>query len=223
MSGYKFSPAERFAVYSVHGGTCYLNSEPLYVKTMRVDHVLPRSLKNDPERLSVILREYGLPADFELDSFENWLPTCDSCNSLKYKNPFRATPIIQRHIDRARAKAGEAKALARRVLTDQAISKALNTLEMAIDDGQLESATIAPLIELYESQRPPENGGLRLTPRYTVLYDEGSYRIVRTPYGVGHEPSQGASADRAFQCPNCGYYGPWSGARCLGCGHLIED
>jgi len=77
MSGYKFTAAQRFAVYTVHGGTCYLAGEPLYLKSMRIDHILPRSLKDDPERLSVILEEYGLPHNFELDSLENWLPTCD--------------------------------------------------------------------------------------------------------------------------------------------------
>lgn len=113
MSGYKFTAAQRFAVYTVHGAVCYLNGEPLYLKAMRVDHVLPRSLKDDPERLSVILKDYGLPDDFDLDSFENWLPTCDPCNSAKYKEPFRPTPIIQRYIDRARAKAtGASKAAA---------------------------------------------------------------------------------------------------------------
>ena len=67
MSGYRFSAAQRFAVYTVHGGTCYLNGEPLYLKQMQIDHVIPRSLKNDPDRLSMVLKEYGLPDDFELE------------------------------------------------------------------------------------------------------------------------------------------------------------
>lgn len=120
MSGYKFTAAQRFAVYTVHSAVCYLNGEPLYLKAMRVDHVLPRSLNDDPERLSTVLKEYGLPPDFDLDSFENWLPTCDQCNSAKYKEPFRPTPIIQRYIDRARAKTAETKAVAERVVTYQA-------------------------------------------------------------------------------------------------------
>jgi 5-methylcytosine-specific restriction endonuclease McrA len=223
MSGYKFSAAQRFAVYTVHGGTCYLNKEPLYLTTMRIDHVLPRSLKGDPERLSMVLKEYGLPDDFKLDSFENWLPTCDPCNSLKYKDPFRLTPIIQRHIDRARAKAGEAKALADRIVTNQAISTAVNTLQRARDQRQLDLAVLEPLIALHEEYHGRAGTKeFRVTPQFTVLHEREGYRIVRTEYGVGFVPSS-RSVDDSFLCPNCGNYGPWSGARCLSCGQLIED
>lgn len=222
MSGYKFTAAQRFAVYTVHGGVCYLNGEPLYLRLMRVDHVLPRSLKDDPERLSAILKDYGLPDDFNLDSFENWLPTCDPCNSAKYKDPFRPTPIIQRYIDRARAKAAETKALAERIVTNQAISKALNTIEMAIDKAQFDPNALEPLVKLYEEhQRRAQVREFRVTPQFTILHEREGYRVVQTNYGVGYMPSQD-TAYLASPCPNCGNYGPWSGARCLSCGHLIE-
>lgn len=222
MSGYKFTAAQRFAVYTVHGAVCYLNGEPLYLRLMRVDHVLPRSLKDDPERLSAIFNDYGLPDDFDLDSFENWLPTCDPCNSAKYKEPFRPTPIIQRYIDRARAKAAETKALAERIVTNQAISKALNTIEMAIDQAQFDPNALAPLIKLYEEhQRQAQIREFRVTPQFTILHEREGYRLVQTNYGVGYMPSQD-SAHLSSPCPNCGHHGPWSGARCLSCGHLIE-
>lgn len=222
MSGYKFTAAQRFAVYTVHGAVCYLNGEPLYLKAMRVDHVLPRSLKDDRERLSMVLKEYGLPDDFDVDSFENWLPTCDPCNSAKYKEPFRPTPIIQRYIDRARAKAPEAKALAERVVTNQAISKALNTIEMAIDQAQFDPNALEPLIKLYEEhQQQAQVQEFRVTPQFTILHEREGYRIVQTQYGVGYMPSQD-TAHFSSPCPHCGDYTAWSGARCLGCGHLIE-
>ncbi|TWB07199.1 hypothetical protein [Bradyrhizobium stylosanthis] len=220
MSGYKFTAAQRFAVYTVHGAVCYLNGEPLYLKAMRVDHVLPRSLKDDSERLSTVLKDYGLADDFDLDSFENWLPTCDPCNSAKYKEPFRPTPIIQRYIERARAKAAETKALAERIVTNQAISKALNTIEMAIDQAQFDPNILAPLIELYEEhQRRAQAREFRVTPQFTVLHEREGYRIIQSSYGVGYVPD---AAQPSSLCPDCGNYGPWSGARCMSCGHLIE-
>jgi len=223
MSGYKFTIAQRFAVYTVHGGTCYLNGEPLFLKSMRIDHILPRSLKDDPERLYVISEEYGLPHNFELDSFENWLPTCDPCNSAKYKEPFRPTPIIQRYVDRARSGAAETKALAERIVTNQAISKALITLEMAFDQGRLDLSIIEPLIELYEQhQRRTRLREFRITPQCTILHELEGYRIVQTNYGVGYASNR-STADITFQCPHCGNFGPWSGAICLTCGQLIED
>lgn len=223
MSGNKFSPAQRFAVYTVHGATCYLNGEPLNLLTMQIDHILPRSLKDDPERLAEVLKEYGLPDDFNLDSFENWLPACHPCNSAKYKEPFRPTPIIQRYVDRARSKATEVEALAKRIVTNQAISKALNTLEIAIDQGQLDLIELKPLIELYEEhQATAQIREFRITPHLTVLHEREGYRIVQTNYGAGYQPTN-RMVDISFQCPNCGNDGPWSGARCLSCNELIED
>lgn len=223
MSGYRFSAAERFAVYSVHGAVCYLNGEPLYLKQMRIDHVLPRSLKADPGRLSTVLKDYGLPDHFELDSFENWLPTCDPCNSAKYKEPFRPSPIIQGYIDRARTRAADARAAAERVVTNQAISKALNTIEMAIDQGQPDLAALAPLIELYEQhQKRAQAREFRITPQFTILHERDGYRLVQTNYGVGLMPPQSTEL-LSSRCSNCGSYGPWNGARCLPCGDLSDS
>lgn len=224
MSGYKFTAAQRFAVYTVHGGICYLNGEPLYLRLMRVDHVVPRSLKDDPERLSAILKDYGLPEDFNLDSFENWLPTCDPCNSAKYKEPFRPTPIIQRYIDRARAKAAEAKALAERVVTDQAISKALNTLERALGQTQLDLSALKPLFDLYQEQQLRAQSHMRefrVTPHFTILHEREGYCLVQTNYGVGLMTLVGSGASAA-RCPACGNDDLWNGARCLSCGHLVD-
>lgn len=222
MSGYKFTAAQRFAVYTVHGAVCYLNGEPLYLKSMRIDHVIPRSLKGDRERLSMVLKDYGLPGDFDLDSFENWLPTCDPCNSAKYKEPFRPTLIVQRYIDRARARATETEALAKRVVKDQAISKALNTVEMAIDQGRLDLTDLRPLIELYEEhQRRAQVREFRVTPQFTILHEREGYRLVQTNYGVGlMSPS---TTNLLARCSNCGSNDMWNGPRCLNCGQQVED
>lgn len=223
MSGYKFSPAERYAVYTVHGSHCYLCSKPLYLQMMRVDHVLPRSLMDVPNRLAAILEDFALPSGFKLDSFENWLPACEPCNVAKGMKPFRPTPIIQVHIDRVRSKAAQTEALAKRILTNQAISKALNTVERALGNRQIDLSVLDPLIRDY-GQATRQDGAheFRIAPNQTVVYEGASYRIVRTSYGVGYTPAQ-STADITFQCPHCGNYGPWSGARCLSCGHLIEE
>ena len=220
MSGYKFTAAQRFAVYTVHGAVCYLNGEPLYLKSMRIDHVIPRSLKGDRERLSAVLKEYGLPGDFDLNSFENWLPTCDPCNSAKYKEPFRPTLIVQRYIDRARARAAETEALAKRVVRDQAISKALNTVEMAIDQGQLDLTDLRPLLELYEEhQRRAQVREFRVTPQFTILHEREGYRLVQTNYGI--ELMTPSTTNLSARCPNCGSNDMWNGPRCLNCGQEV--
>jgi len=58
---------------------------------------------------------------------------------------FRPTPIIPRYMDQARPKAAETKALGERMVTNQASSKALNIVEMAIDRGSATLADLRPL------------------------------------------------------------------------------
>lgn len=221
MSGIKFTPAQRFAIFTVHGATCYLNGEPLDLVTMRIDHVIPRTLKAEPERLSAILKDYGLPANFNLDSFANWLPACDPCNSKKYKYPFRPTLLFQRCIDQAMAKASDAEALAEKVVTNQAIARALNTIERAADQAGLNLEMLAPLVQLYEEhQRQAQIQEFRVTPHFTVLHEREGYRLVQTNYGVGlMTPS---NTNLSARCPNCGSNDMWNGPRCLNCGQQVE-
>ncbi|MGJ4927898.1 hypothetical protein ACQR1I_21840 [Bradyrhizobium sp. HKCCYLS2038] len=189
---------------------------------MRVDHVLPRSLINQPERLSTILAEYGLPRNFEIESFENWLPACEPCNVAKGDRVFQAALIVLVHLERARSNAAKTEAAANRVIQNQAISKALNTLERALDARQIDLSILDPLIRDYrQSANQSGVAEFRISPGQTVIYEGDSYQILRGQYGVGYRPSR-EDVDSSFQCPHCGTYGPWSGARCLGCGHLIE-
>ena len=70
----KFSAAERAAVFTLPGEKCYLCATPLDLKTMQVDHVIPESLLADAKRLSAAIVSLGRPKDFDVNSFENWLP-----------------------------------------------------------------------------------------------------------------------------------------------------
>jgi hypothetical protein len=229
--GHKFSNAERFAIFSIHGGKCYINSEPIDLRSMAVDHIIPEQLADAPEELAEVLRQYGLPSDFDLNSFSNLLPACGPCNRRKSSQPFRPTPLIQSFVDRARSRASDVETLARKVVSDQQLSKALATIEFAVEGGHLEIAALAPLVRAYakaqeripdDQSRSSDAAEFRATPFFSVLYDADSYRMVTTPYGTGYVPTV-EKPHASFYCGHCGSRGPWSGARCLSCGHLVED
>ncbi|MEE1569438.1 MAG: hypothetical protein V1255_05940, partial [Alphaproteobacteria bacterium] len=61
--------AQRFAIYVTHGERCYLCYAPIDLKTMQVDHIIPESLLKAPEKLAQVLHEFGLPADFNINSY----------------------------------------------------------------------------------------------------------------------------------------------------------
>jgi 5-methylcytosine-specific restriction endonuclease McrA len=228
MSGYKFSAAERLAIYSVHGGSCYLCGAPLDLTTMCVDHILPDSLSAEPNRLAQCLRDFGLPESFNLNSFENWLPACRRCNGQKSSKPLRATPIIQIQIDRASSRAALVREHIARSASNQEISKAMATLEKARDARQIPVSLIETLVVKFDEGRPKSGNSdegpieFRLSPYLKVLYEANTHRIVLTQWGAGYVP-KGEVIDPSFYCGNCGSLGPWSGAMCLSCGQMIED
>lgn len=224
MSTYKFSPAERAAIYSTHGEKCYLCGTPLDLKTMEVDHILPEYLLEQPEALSVALTDLGLPTDFGINSFSNWLPSCRSCNGAKNGLIFEPAPIVKVHLQHAAAKAMAAQGLTTKTVSKRKIANALNVLERAKDDGKLDEDIIQTLSKFIAQHRKPTLTGqpIRLTPLYEILSQQNGLQIVRGPYGIGARPTT-EHPHSSFSCPNCGSIAAWNGARCVICGELNDE
>lgn len=222
MSSYTFTPAQRFAIYTVHGEICYMCSTPLDLMSMEVDHVLPECLiKKDAERLQA-QKSLGLSADFEINSYENWLPACGPCNGRKREAIFSPSPLIQLTLERAKAKAADVASVVSKTLTRNKLTRAMNTLARARADGLLDPETIREISEFATEIRAPELAGksIRLTPAYEVLSESGEIRIIRGPYGIGYGPRDNVVSN-SMRCPTCGSV-YWSGARCVVCGEMDE-
>jgi hypothetical protein len=194
---------------------------------MHVDHVIPETLLDSPESLRAILQAFGLSIDFNLNSFENWMPACVPCNLRKIANVFEPTPLIQLELQKATDKAEDARAFANEITTKRKVSRALLTVMSAIEQNNFTDdilEKIEPLIELHRSRRtqvlPSEP--IRLTSLFEVISEERGIRTIKGPYGIGSRPA-GGHVDGSFNCPNCGSLAAWNGARCVICGQLIDD
>lgn len=149
---------------------------------MQVDHIIPESLLKKPIELALVISDFGLPADFDLNSYSNWMPSCSVCNRNKSNNVFNPSPIIQLQIQIAGKKAQKTKDLAAKVASKREITKALNTLERAHSSEGLSEevkSLLQPLIEFQEQERSSENMfyGIRLSPDYEV--SPGRQDIIR--------------------------------------------
>jgi hypothetical protein len=153
MARHVFTLAERWGVFAAHGtkqGTrCWLCTEPLDFANTDIDHLLPEDLLNDAAELQRVLAAYGLPPNFDLNSFENWLPAHSICNRKKRDHVFRPTPIIQLHIERARARASVARQQAEGARRNGEISKAIGTL--ATGPKALPKELVAQVVQHYAS------------------------------------------------------------------------
>ncbi len=168
MSRYKFSSAQRCAIFLTHGMKCYLCRVPLDLTSMVVDHVLPEHLLESPSLFDAAKSALGLPASFDLNSFENWMPACSSCNGKKAALQFEPSLLIQVELQNLAEKADKARRLCDEVVGTRRVSIALSWLEQAQERGwAFEEATRERLSALlrFASERELVRGGqpLRLT------------------------------------------------------------
>ncbi len=224
MSKYQFSPIERAAIYSTHNEKCYLCGCPLDLKSMEVDHIFPESLLEKPSELKAILDAFGLPSDFNINSFVNWLPACKTCNGMKNNRVFSPIPIIQVYIQCAAEKAPFAQKLAGEIVSKRKIANALNVLEQTLENDKLEDEIVQTLIKYITHNRPIDLKGqpIHLTPLYEILTEQDGVQIICGPYGVGGKPTCN-DHQSAFSCPMCGSNAAWNGARCVICGEMSDE
>lgn len=229
MARYRFSPAERYAVFTVHNEKCWLCGEPISLLETEVDHVIPETLIGNDE-LATVLSELGLPPDFAINSFGNWMPAHRRCNGEKSDTVFRPSPIIQLKLQSAMDRADRAAALYDEYLSDRKISRAINILLAAKEFGgfaerhQKMIERLVTTVELqHEQNREQEERGkpLFLAPWLEILREDEHWMTLRGPGGlVGMRP-KAERPHHSWDCPRCGVTG-WNGARCITCG-MLDD
>ena len=227
MSKYNFTHAKKYAIYTTHGEKCYLCKKPIDLKSMHDDHIIPETLLEKVEELNIVLNSLGLPFDFEVNSYENWMPACAPCNVFKSSKIFEPTPLIQIILQNAKSKADKAKSLAEKTVSKTLISRALNTLSRAKESCDLtpeDLEQLQPLVEYHSQERNLDLRGtpIKLTALYEVISESNGIKTIKGPYGIGARPSRN-NVDGSFNCPNCGIAWAWHGARCVICGMMDDD
>jgi hypothetical protein len=84
-SGERVGPRLRKAIWLTHDKKCAYTGAELHEEAYVIDHVIPIGF-NKPERADEkekVLRELGLPADFDLNGVTNMVPTTIKFNRLK--------------------------------------------------------------------------------------------------------------------------------------------
>lgn len=124
---------------------------------MEVDHIIPESLENDSAKLKAVRVEFGLPEDFDLTSYENWMPACTACNNKKRALVFKSTPIVQAQLQRATEKAPVCREIERETVGKRRLANALNVIQRAARASDIKPDIVAALVEEFERVlRKPE-------------------------------------------------------------------
>ena len=202
------------------------------MKTVEIDHIVPESLKDDELAFAEARRQLGLQDDFDVNSFENWMPACRSCNSKKSKMLWHPSLQVQLVLQRAGQKASEVKKNANTLVSDRRLYSALSALTRANEQGELPEDVkeqLRPLVMFNAETREkkPVDDPVVVTPTYSVpmyevLSNDGNIEVVRGPHGIGGGPPVTKEIPSGMRCSNCGF--PFfEGIRCAICGQLNCD
>jgi hypothetical protein len=131
----KFTNEQRFAIWSVYGKKCFHCEEPLALKEVNIDHLIPERLLDDPEKLQAIKIEYGLSPDFSINDYCNWVPAHPHCNRSKGTTVYPASPALIMHLGRVRRKGEQARRVEGRLLRNRKSDEALGELGIVVNRG----------------------------------------------------------------------------------------
>lgn len=227
MSKYRFNYIQRFAVWKFHGSQCWWCGEPLQLQESTVDHVLPESLIDKPAELEKILAEYGLPSNFAINDYNNWVPCHDKCNKGKSAKVFKPVPMILAALENLIKNSPSVKKIEDQVKSNKKKGKIFGEFMSALESGVISKKEI--VAALADSDLQSDEDIHILAKEYNLRVDQNRWKVIGTRNGLatvtdgkygGLTPTID-QPDISWMC-SCGSYGPWNGARCLTCGQLSD-
>lgn len=177
----KFSPkdqAVRAALWKAHNKTDFYSGTLIEYREMVIDHILPKDLFKDEERLNKLLEELGLQKDFKMDHILNYAPTRRDKNNEKGKSINKG--VIFSALEKARQKESEVMKLISKIREEENVILLAEKISLIQDIEIKELAAdiiLNDIREFGEARVINEEVYSRSTKRVSLsafLYDENS-------------------------------------------------
>lgn len=139
MSSQSFSPIQREAIWNAYSRRCFYGKEPLAIKDVEVDHVVPEELLNDSLRKAAVFKDYGLSSAFDIRGYGNLVPTCSECNGLKRNNLIPADKMVL-YLMRTQVNAERIEKEVAVKEKGQALGPLLRSIQHSLDKGLFSSS-----------------------------------------------------------------------------------
>ncbi|MDO1444651.1 hypothetical protein Q0590_00235 [Rhodocytophaga aerolata] len=179
MSKYRFSTNQRFAVYKVFDGVCQWCRQPLQFLGFNVDHVLPESLLDDPARLQEELTRYGLPANFNINDYENWASMHSHCNQWKSDTSYSGAPIIRTLLDKCASNKERAQRLELKLNREPQTAEILTRVEAAIEQNFVNIQDLQNFILKSDIMDSPDEELLRIRQQLDQTIEHQARKMVQ--------------------------------------------
>jgi hypothetical protein len=146
MGKHRFTKAEEFAIWKHHGPWCFWCEEPLRWIEVTIDHYIPEYLENYPAELDEVRAQYGLPSNFVVNDYCNWLPCHAHCN--RNKGPELPIPIhVAASILRSLAKHAEKiRSIEQKIKNDVKKDRLIGQVAVALEANKLARDEVRALL-----------------------------------------------------------------------------
>ena len=172
--------AERFGIWKAWKGLCAWCREPVLFKNCDKEHLIPRDAENN---LADLIKRFGLPSDFEIESFENWVPSCSSCNKQKGTRLVDPAPLISVVFVTARHHAPLAREISKTIDSEPKKARTLARLGATVETQQLTKEEILEFLSglpcLIQKAAAPPQEILHIAPAWDVVESGGRVIEVR--------------------------------------------
>jgi hypothetical protein len=116
---------------------------------LEIDHIIPERFAENTDELKAVLIEYDLPSDFELNGLNNLLPCHARCNNRKAGMLFvKSTALF--YLEIASSKSKEAFEAERAALRRSRGDRALASLNIALESGEISSVDVLRILKKIE-------------------------------------------------------------------------
>lgn len=181
-------------------------------------------MEEKPDKLNWIKEHYSLSDDFNINSFENWVPCHGSCNSKKSVTVFQPSPAFIAILDAVVKRGADARKRHDKLVKAQNRDKVIGRILIDLEKDNISKDDLITLLET-TNEKAPEVGVdkkghlfIHVSDRWKII-NEPSNDLVMVSDGrlAGITPTN-ANPHISWMCPNCGSYGPWNGVMCMNCG-----
>lgn len=145
MPKQKFPAVVREAIWRAHNEKCAYTGQQVDLDSLHIDHIIPERLADNPEELSRVLADYGLPPKFDVNGYANLLPARGGVNLRKAEDIF--SPETGRFfLEMAGKKKTKIEENIERLERAKNRSRALFLLQRQIENGSLAPEDVAKIL-----------------------------------------------------------------------------
>lgn len=224
MAKHSFSSAESFGVWHAFDGLCFWCGAPVSFQEVTVDHVIPEAIGEDEGKVISIKTMYGLAENFEINSYQNWVPAHGKCNQWKGQDIFSPSPVMLAILERVAKRAHFAEAAATNAVADKNKGRILGRLRSALEAETITKGEVQELLAGIEQEAMLPNADvvLQVSPHWSIVHERNGLATVTDGIRAGITPVI-PNPHHSWRCLNCGQYGPWNGVICMSCGQMSDS